>query len=125
VSRRTRSVAALLLGLTFAVGGVAGMAAEEALGLDWFDFLDEDAPPEPRLFSGLRLTGDQQERIDEILERRDDRLEAYWEARLPEIGGIMADSYGEMRAVLTPGQAAAFDERVRELRGRIPFEVGD
>ena len=125
MSRRTRSVAALLLALTFAVGGLAGMAAEEALGLDWFDFLDEDAPPEPRLFAGMRLTAEQEARIGEILERRDDRLEAYWEARLPEIGGIMAAAYGEMRAVLTPGQAAAFDERVRELRGRVPFEVGD
>ncbi|HYH82872.1 MAG TPA: hypothetical protein VEX86_23970 [Longimicrobium sp.] len=125
MSRRTRSVAALLLGLAFAVGGVAGMAAEEALGLDWFDFLDEDAPPEPRLFAGMRLTAEQEGRIDEILERRDDRLEAYWEARLPEIGAIMAGSYGEIRAVLTPEQAQAFDRRVRELRDRVPFEVGD
>lgn len=125
MSRWTRSVAALLLALTFAVGGLAGMAVEEAAGLDWFDFLDEDAPAEARLFAGMGLTGEQRERIEEILERRDDRLEAYWEARLPEIGGIMAASYGEMRSVLTPGQTAAFDERVRELRGRVPFEVGD
>lgn len=121
---RARAVAVLLLALTFAVGGLAGMAVEEAAGLDWFDFLDEDADPEIGLFSGMRLTGEQEERIDAILERREDRLEAYWNSRLPEIGAIMQQSYGEMRGVLTPGQLPEFDRRVRELRARLP-EVGD
>lgn len=118
--QRARAVGALLLAATFAVGGLAGMAAEEALGLDWFDFLDEDAAPaEDRLFAGAALTDAQERRIEQIRDRREARLEGYWESRLPDIQRIMDDSYGEMRGVLTPEQQAAFDRRVRELRGRI------
>lgn len=117
---RARVVGALLLAASFVVGGMAGMVAEEALGLDWFDFLDEDAPPgDERLFAGMQLTGDQRRRIAEIRERREDRLEAFWESRLPDIQRIIGDSYGEMRAVLTPQQQPAFDLRVSELRERI------
>jgi Spy/CpxP family protein refolding chaperone len=110
----------LLLAATFVVGGMAGMAAEEALGLDWFDFLDEDAQPgEERLFGGMALTPGQKRRIESIRERREDRLEAYWESRLPDIQRIMGDSYGEMRLVLTPEQRPEFDRRVRALAGRV------
>lgn len=116
---RPRVVGILLLAAAFAVGGMAGMAAEEALGLDWFDFLDEDAQPgEDRLFAGLALTAEQERRIDDARERREDRLEVYWESRLPDIQRIMADSYGEMRQALTPEQQPAFDRRVAELRAR-------
>jgi len=120
VRQRARAVGMLLLAATFAVGGLGGMAAEEALGLDWFDFLDEDAgPADARLFAGMTLTSAQERRIDDILERREERLEAYWETRLPDIQRIMGESYGEMRRVLTPEQRTAFDRRVRELSGRI------
>ena len=117
---RARAVAVLLLAATFGVGGMAGMAAEEALGLDWFDFLDEDAAPaEGRLFTGVELTDAQERQIEQIRERREQRLEGYWESRLPDIQRIMDDSYGEMRQVLTPEQQPPFDRRVREMRGRI------
>jgi Spy/CpxP family protein refolding chaperone len=120
VRQRARIIGALLLAASFAVGGMAGMAAEEAFGLDWFDFLDEDATPadEP-LFAGIALTAAQRRQIEGIRARREERLEGYWESRLPDIQRIMDDSYGEMRAVLTPEQQAAFDRRVRELRGRV------
>ncbi len=120
MKQRARAIGALLLAASFAVGGLAGMAAEEALGLDWFDFLDEDAAPaEDRLFTGVPLTDAQQRQIRDIRERREDRLEGYWESRLPDIQRIMDDSYGEMRQVLTPEQQPAFDRRVREMRGRV------
>jgi Spy/CpxP family protein refolding chaperone len=120
---RARIVGALLLAATFLVGGMAGMAAEEALGLDWFDFLDEDATlDDGRLFAGMQLTGEQERRIDEIRERREDRLEAFWESRLPDIRRIMDDAYGEMREVLTPEQRPAFDRGVSEVRKRISVD---
>lgn len=113
-------IGALLLAATFVVGGLAGMAAEEALGLDWFDFLDEDAvPADERLFSGMSLTDAQRERIEDIRDRREDRLEAYWEGRLPDIQRIADESYNEMRQVLTPEQRPAFDRRVSGLRSRV------
>jgi Spy/CpxP family protein refolding chaperone len=122
--QRARIVGALLLAATFVVGGMAGMVAEEALGLDWFDFLDEDATlSDEGLFAGMQLSGEQRRRIGEIRERREDRLEAYWESRLPDIQRIMGGSYGEMRGVLTPEQRPAFDRRVGELRGRISADA--
>ena len=123
MKNRARTVGILLLAATFSVGALGGMAVEEAMGLDWFDFLDEDAAPsEDRLFAGMELTGAQRARIDEIRDLREDRLEAYWASRLPDIQRIVDQSYGEMRAVLPPDRHADFDRRVRELRARAPAE---
>jgi Spy/CpxP family protein refolding chaperone len=123
VKNRARAVGMLLLAATFAVGALGGMAVEEAMGLDWFDFLDEDAAPsEDRLFAGMSLTAQQRERIDDIRDRREDRLEAYWESRVPDIQRIVDQSYGEMRAVLPAERQAEFDRRVRELRARAPAD---
>lgn len=120
---RARAVGILLLAATFSVGALGGMAVEEAMGLDWFDFLDEDASPsEDRLFAGMELTAAQRAQIERIRDRREDRLEAYWASRLPEIQRVVDQSYGEMRAVLPAERHAEFDRRVRELRARTPAE---
>ncbi|MEX2582895.1 MAG: hypothetical protein WD766_06465 [Gemmatimonadota bacterium] len=116
-------VAAAMLVLTFAVGGLAGMAVEEALGLDWFDFLDEDSQTDTRVLSGLELSADQSAAIDRILDRQEDRLESYWENRVPDLRAIVADSYEEIRGVLTAQQRQVFDERV-EAQG-IPVPRAD
>ena len=123
--KRAGRVAGLLLLATFAVGGLAGMAVEEAAGLDWFDSLDRDESEDIRLLEGLALTQDQREAIERILDRQEDALEDYWKARMPEIQGILAGSYGEIRALLTPEQQARFDTRVRGLGGRVPVEFRD
>ena len=123
--KRAGRVAGLLLLATFAVGGLAGMAIEEAAGLDWFDSLDQDESEDVRLLEGLALTQDQREAIERILDRQEDALEDYWKARMPEIQGILAGSYGEIRALLTPEQQARFDTRVRGLGGRVPVEFRD
>jgi hypothetical protein len=101
------------------------MAVEEALGLDWFDFLDEDARPDERLLQGVRLTGEQREQVDRILDRQEERLEQYWAARLPEMQAIADGSYAEIRAILTPQQRAVFDRRVAAQRARSAEEPGD
>ena len=123
--KRAGRVAGLLLLATVAVGGLAGMAVEEAAGLDWFDSLDRDESEDIRLLEGLALTQDQREAIEQILDRQEDALEDYWKARMPEIQGILAGSYGEIRALLTPEQQARFDTRVRGLGGRVPVEFRD
>lgn len=113
---RSRVVAILLLLLSFAVGGLSGMAAEEGFGLDWFDFLDEDSSAGGgRLLRGMSLTAGQQARADSVLDRQEDRLEEYWEARMPEIREIMERSQAELRALLTPAQQETFDRRVHDL----------
>lgn len=124
MSRRTRGIAAMLLLTTFGVGALTGMALEEALGIDWFEFLDDDTDePEDSLLVGLDLTRSQRAAAEEILERQEERLEAYWEGRLPEIQGILEGSYAQLNAILTPEQRPLFERRVRELRGRVPAEV--
>ncbi len=123
--RRAGGVASLLLLLTFGVGALAGMAIEEATGIDWFDFLDRDEQEDVGLLTGLALTPDQRRGVERILDRQEDQLEEYWEVRMPEIRGILDGSYGEIRALLTPAQQAQFDRRVRGLGGRVPTEFRD
>ena len=114
MNRRPAVIAAAMLLLTFVVGGLAGMALEEGLGLDWFDFLDEDnAPAEGRLLGALNLSQEQRDRIEEILDDREDRLEDYWESKIPDMRAIVTESYGQIRLMLTPEQREVFDERVR------------
>jgi len=124
---RTRGVAVLLLALTFTVGALAGMAIEEATGIDWFEFLDrdQDGVEDAKLMAGIRLTPAQRSTIDEILDRQEDELEDYWETRMPDIRAILARSYAEIRIQLDPAQQQTFDRRVRELDGRIPKEFRD
>lgn len=112
--RRPGVVAAVMLLLSFVVGGMAGMVLEEALGLDWFDFLDEDTREgDGRLLADLDLTEEQRDRVEEILGAQERRLEAYWESRLPDMRVVVAESYEEIRAVLTAEQRELFDARVR------------
>ena len=122
--KRTRFVAGVLIGLSFGVGGLAGMAIEESLGLDWFDFLDEDEP-EDSILAGLDLSDEQREQAERILDRQEDRLEDYWEGRLPELRAILRESNAELRQILTPEQQRVFDRSVRELGDRVPDEVRD
>ena len=123
---RPRLVATMLLVLMFFVGGLTGMALEEALGIDWFEFLDDDEDDtDNSLLAGLDLTAQQRERAEDILDREEDRLEDYWETRLPEIQGILDSTYTEIRSTLNAQQQAAFDQRVRDLRGRVPQEIRD
>jgi hypothetical protein len=126
VNGRPKVVAILLLVVTFAVGSLTGMAFEEALGIDWFEFLDKNSDdPENRLLAGIVLSSDQQKTALAILERQEDRLENYWESRIPEIQGILQQTYAEIRVVLTPEQQLVFDRKVEALRGRVPAEIRD
>ena len=123
---RGRWVAGLLLCVTFAVGGLSGMAAEEAFGIDWFDFLDEDnSAPGDQLLRGLDLTPQQHAGTDAVLDRQEEQLEIYWRERMPEIRRILQGSHAEIRALLTPDQQAVFDERVRTLGDDDPMDLGD
>jgi hypothetical protein len=124
---RAKWTATLMLSLTFAVGALSGMALEEAAGIDWFDFLDDDesSVSDLRLMAGIDLSAQQSATVDRILERQEDELEDYWEERMPDIKGILGKSYAEIRVLLTPAQQSVFDQRVRELDGKVPEEFQD
>lgn len=116
----------LLLAGTFLVGGLAGMAAEEALGLDWFDFLDEDRQEQPEyLLRGLDLSAAQRERVERLLAARAERLEEFWTRQLPEVQLILDRSLAEIRAVLTPAQRERFERNLREPPPLAPEAAGD
>lgn len=128
---RGRRWAVAALAAVFLVGLLAGVALEEALDdVEWpaafggeeDDDIDEDAE---EILADLDLTPRQRERIDAILERREDRLEAYWSDRLPEIRAIVDSSYAEIRSVLTPEQRAVFDRWLEGRRVRIDDEARD
>ena len=126
--KRATQVAILMLSLSFTVGALAGMAVEEATGIDWFEFLDktnddDDGPSE--LTAGLNLSSEQRTRVHGIVERQEDELEDYWKGRMPEIQGILSKTYAEIRSLLTAEQQQVFDRRVRELDGRVPAEFLD
>lgn len=123
--RRGQLVAGLILLVTFSVGALAGMAAEEGFGLDWFDFFEVTGDRSDRVLAGLKLSPDQLTRAEAILEHQEDRLEDYWEERLPEIRRLLDESYAKIRPLLTPAQQTVFDDHVRHLDGRIPSELRD
>ena len=105
MTRRPALVAVAMLLLAFCVGGLTGMALDEAFGLDWFDFLEEDDDSlEDDFFAGLDLSEAQEERIEEILDEQEDRLEAYWETRARSTfdrGGILRGDPDDPRASAT------------------------
>lgn len=124
--RSARSTATLLLALTFIVGGLSGMALEEAAGLDWFDFLDSDPQEmEATLMEGITLSASQRAGVERVLDRQEDELEAYWTDRLPAIDSLLRRSYADLRTLLTPEQQAVFDARVERIGARVPKEFHD
>jgi Spy/CpxP family protein refolding chaperone len=122
---RARVLGALLLTMTFVVGGLGGMALEEAAGIDWFDFLDEDAPSDDsggdRAFlMQMDLTSEQRDRIDAIFEQQDDELETYWRSQLPALRAIVRQSDTRIAAVLSAEQRAQFEQRIRDRGSSVP-----
>jgi Spy/CpxP family protein refolding chaperone len=116
--RRPVIIAGALLAMTFAVGGLAGMAFEEAFGIDWFEFLDVDPEPGRAILADLRLNDAQKATIEDIFERQEDELEAYWEGRLPELRTIVYKTDAEIRAVLNDNQRVLFDQRIKAREGK-------
>jgi hypothetical protein len=123
-----RRTAVLVLLAVFLVGGAAGWVAEEmADDLDWparhdnggtSDRPDEDEPfdddAEEELLETLGLSRAQLNSVDQLLDRREDRLEQYWRSRLPDLQAIVDSSRQEIRALLIPEQRTAYDRWLGE-----------
>ncbi len=123
MSWAARRTAVLVLLAVFLVGGAAGWVAEEVADeIHWPgghdevktpDRADEDEPfdddAEEDLLETLSLSRSQLDSVDHLLDRREDRLEDYWEARLPDLQAIVDSSRNEIRAVLTPEQRGTYD----------------
>ena len=79
------------------------------------DPLDDDA--EEAFLKRLGLSAEQYRTADQLLDEREDRLEAYWSGRIPEIEALVDSTRQEIRKLLTPEQQAAYDRWIEEQRG--------
>jgi Spy/CpxP family protein refolding chaperone len=104
------------------VGGLVGAAAsrvlearpaapagEQATG-DACEQKDRD------LLASLDLSPPQRERIDEILARRRQQADAFWQDAGPRLHELMDSTRAEIRTVLTPEQRAEYDRLRTERR---------
>ena len=132
----SRGLAALVLAAVFILGLTCGVVVEDLLDdmdwpvlgqweeSDWEDEADDDDADEA-LLEGLSLSREQRAEIERILERREDRLEAYWSRRLPEIQALIDSTRAEIRNLLTPDQQVVYDRRLDQLRAEQTREARD
>lgn len=120
--RKIRLLTALLLLGTFAVGVVGGAGLCRWLG--------PPPPPHPPHFrpgplgpfGELDLSGQQELKARQIIERHRPELEAILHETFPRVRAIHERMAGELREVLTPEQRAKLDEI--EARGPPPPPPG-
>lgn len=124
-SVRAKGIA--LLVVTFIIGALAGGAVERARVAR-----QAAVPPQPveghlpplgqrRLptaFRQLNLTASQRQEIAAILERAQPRTQLIMHEWLPRLRAVTDSVHAEIRAVLTPEQAARFDSLMADMRRR-------
>jgi len=119
---RMRLQALLVLLTVFVIGGLAGAAFERA------SRPRREPPPRggfPRhLREELRLTVDQDRRIDAILDDYRPRTEELFDRFMPDVHALTEQMRGEIRAVLTPAQQEIFDRREPPPHEREPPPPG-
>ena len=123
VAPRRKALLALLL--VFGTGLVGGALLEDIVDEmdrplfavdDRDDDRDDNEITEEAVLARLDLTSEQRARVERVFESREDRLEEYWEARLPELQSVIDSSREEVRAILSPAQRAAYDSQLNRLR---------
>ncbi len=117
---RTRRTAVLVLLAVFLVGGMVGWVLEEIVDdRDWpsLEVEHDDDDAEEAFLKRLGLSAEQYRTADRLLDEREDRLEAYWSGRIPEIEALVDSTRQEIRKLLTPEQQAAYDRWIEEQRG--------
>jgi hypothetical protein len=134
VAPRRKALLALLL--VFAVGLAGGAVVEEIadeidrplFGAGGHDDDDDDGPgdvSEETLLANLGLSAEQRTRTEQAFESREDRLEDYWNAHLPDLEAVIDSSREEIRAILTPAQRATYDSQLTRLRLHPRRQLGD
>ena len=124
-----RRTALLVLAGVFAAGLAAGVLLEDVVDdVAWpftqhadggdvkpDDPWDDDA--EEAFLERLGLRPGQLKAVDRILDAREDRLERYWEGKLPELRRMIDSSRAEIRVLLDSEQQAAYDRWIRDVTG--------
>ena len=117
---RMRIAGMALLAVTFAVGMLAGTAFGRVLTAREPDAATAAAECEQKrgphhIFDELDLSAEQRTRIDGIMARRRERTDSLWQTDGARIRAAVDSTRAEIRAVLTPVQAAEYD-RLRAER---------
>ncbi len=123
-ARRLHVFTALILAGVFVAGGAAGAGLTVLLrGARHHDA----PPPRPHLLPPplreLQLTPDQERHARDVAERYRGEMEAAVQEAFPKVRAVQERMDAELRALLTPEQAARFDE-LRARRPPGPFPVG-
>ncbi len=117
----SRRKALLLLGLVFLAGGATGWVLEDVVDLDWpsqsaNDPLGDhtadggfDEDEEEDFLRSLGLSRTQRDSVDHLLDAGEDRLEAYWAGKLPEIETLLDSTRLAIKSLLTPEQRQAYE----------------
>ncbi|MBW3570145.1 MAG: hypothetical protein KY467_03465 [Gemmatimonadetes bacterium] len=118
--RRMRMAGMALLAVTFVVGMLAGTAFGRVLSAREPDARPAAAECERKrgphyVFDELELAPAQRARIDEIMARRRALTDSLWRTDGARIRAAVDSTRAEIRAVLTPEQAAEYD-RLRQRR---------
>jgi Spy/CpxP family protein refolding chaperone len=127
VTSRWRAAVALLM--VFAAGAAGGVLLEDVVdAMDWPEFEarghDDDLDDsEETILANMDLTAEQRASVERLFEEREDRLETYWDAQLPELEQLVDSSREEIRSLLTPEQRTIYDTHVSRLRAHLRREL--
>jgi Spy/CpxP family protein refolding chaperone len=131
---RTRLLASGLLALTFAVGALAGAATDRAVSST--KPRTEQRPStnvrdngqmtrrqpsvffSPGVFDSLGATPQQRQAIEAILDRRDREANALFTQIKPSLDAMRRQTWGEMKAQLTPDQLTKLEQIIKDRRER-------
>lgn len=120
---RMRMAGMALLAVTFAVGMLAGTAFGRVLTAREPDAAAAAAECEQKrgphyIFDELELTPEQRARIDGIMARRRALTDSLWQTDGARIRAAVDSTRAEIRAVLSPAQAAEYDRLRAEHEAR-------
>jgi hypothetical protein len=114
--------ATVVLVMVFAAGAAGGALLEDIVDdIDWPGFADrghgdDSDDSEETILANLDLTAQQRASIERLFEQREDRLESYWDAQLPELERLVDSSREEIRSLLTPAQRTIYDTHLARLK---------
>ena len=119
---RARALGLALLATIFAAGALAGAAFQRVSHRPTADAAAADSACEPRrkglIVYQVNPSPEQRARIDAIMERRREEMDAFWEGEGRKLRAIVDTTRNEIRAVLTPAQRVEYDRLVAEARAR-------
>ncbi len=112
---KSRSAAIRLLALAFALGGLVGGAATMLAERGSRSEGSRDGGPEgyvTMLKVELGLSADEQQVVGDILRRHEPAMDSIWQIVRPQFDAERKIVRHEIRAVLTPAQAAKYDRLI-------------